>query len=377
MDEELLNDWKKLRLTDEEEVVLGGDYVETVTDDTKKQIQLTLVGKLWAVKPYNLEAMKRTLTNVWRLKEKFAVRVVETNLFVFQFFGIEDKERVMEGRPWFFDEKLLLLQEVQGDEQPSEITFKNTPMWVRLMDVPFNKRLVAVMYDVGEFLGGFMEMDESDPIGWGECMRIKILVDINKPLRRGLFLAMGQKKSRWIDIKMVFQYGPWLRASPKKRSKTEAGEREIERAWVDRLRSTCNATKKASYNDPEVIKLGPVSAARRLIFPSANKKGNVTKEWPAQSREAKVMRVRKGEGEMVVLRTIRLRRGEGDDAVEEERVTVNKKEGQAGEEKEGDMEKKEEISVGEGEVELLMTETIFKAVQEVKVNDLTEGNAEV
>ncbi|XP_021731508.1 uncharacterized protein LOC110698396 [Chenopodium quinoa] len=188
MGDDLVKDWEKLRLTDEEGVVLGGDCIEIVSDDTKAKINLTLVGKLGTVKPYNLEAMKRTLANVWRLKEKFAIRVVETNLFVFQFFCEDDKDRVLE--------------EVIGDEQASEIVFKQTPMWVRLLDVPLNKRSLEVMYDVGEFWGGgVIEVDDSDPLGWNDCMHIKVLVDINKPLRRGLFLATGQNKSRWVDIK--------------------------------------------------------------------------------------------------------------------------------------------------------------------------------
>uniref|UniRef100_A0A803MP90 DUF4283 domain-containing protein n=2 Tax=Chenopodium quinoa TaxID=63459 RepID=A0A803MP90_CHEQI len=80
------------------------------------------------------------------------------------------------------------------------MVFKQTPMWVRLLDVPLKKRSLEVMYDVGEFLGGFIEADESDPLGWRDSLRIKILVDINKPLRRGLFLAMGKNQSRWVDI---------------------------------------------------------------------------------------------------------------------------------------------------------------------------------
>uniref|UniRef100_A0A803KPE0 Zinc knuckle CX2CX4HX4C domain-containing protein n=1 Tax=Chenopodium quinoa TaxID=63459 RepID=A0A803KPE0_CHEQI len=130
------------------------------------------------------------------------------------------------------------------------------------------------MYDVGEFLGGFIKLDDSDPLGWGECMRIKVLVDINKPFRSGLFLASGQNQSRWIDLKyerladfcffcgrldhtekecqykeqakegdtkMAYQYGPWLRASPRKRIRVDMAERDFEKAWLDKLRlSTAN-----------------------------------------------------------------------------------------------------------------------------------------
>uniref|UniRef100_A0A803MV72 Zinc knuckle CX2CX4HX4C domain-containing protein n=1 Tax=Chenopodium quinoa TaxID=63459 RepID=A0A803MV72_CHEQI len=305
MVEELVKDWEKLRLTDEEGVVLGGDYIEHVSEDMKAKINLTLVGKLWTVKPYNLEAMKRTLMNVWRLKEKFAIMVVETNLFVFQFFCEDDKDQ--------------------------------TPMWVRLIDVPLNKRSVAVMYDVGEFLGGFIEADETDPLGWNDCLRIKVLVDINKPLRRGLFLAMGQNKPRWVDIKyetladfcffygrlehtekecqfkeqakeedekMVFQYGLWLRASPKKKPKIDNADRETEKIWMERLKKSGVSKKTPTYNDPNVIKLGSVGAARKLAFNSPKNDDIKERKAPLRNREAELCAVWDNKGEKLVFRSM-------------------------------------------------------------------------
>lgn len=90
MESELVEEWGKLRLTEEESAVIGGDF-ENNDEDVDDQIALTMVGKMNTIKPYNVDAMKRTLLNVWRTKEHVAVRMVEMNLFVFQFFCIEDK----------------------------------------------------------------------------------------------------------------------------------------------------------------------------------------------------------------------------------------------------------------------------------------------
>uniref|UniRef100_A0A803LW54 Zinc knuckle CX2CX4HX4C domain-containing protein n=1 Tax=Chenopodium quinoa TaxID=63459 RepID=A0A803LW54_CHEQI len=114
-------------------------------------------------------------------------------------------------------------------------------------------------------IGGFVEADESDPLGCNDCLRIKVLVDVNKPLRRGLFLAMGQNKPRWVDVKyerlaefcffcgrldhtekecqfkeqakgvvdkMVYQYGPWLRASPKRKTRIDTVVREAKQRKI-------------------------------------------------------------------------------------------------------------------------------------------------
>uniref|UniRef100_A0A803MXG6 DUF4283 domain-containing protein n=1 Tax=Chenopodium quinoa TaxID=63459 RepID=A0A803MXG6_CHEQI len=158
-------------------------------EESTAQLKLSLVGKLCTIKPYNSEALKRTLQSIWKLKEGVAIRFVDTNLFVLQFFCEGDKDRVIEESPWFFDDKILLMKQLQGDEHPSKIVFTHTPMWVRLLDMSFNKRNAATMYDVGELLGGFVKLDEDDPLGLSEFVRMKILVDIRKPLRRGLMLA--------------------------------------------------------------------------------------------------------------------------------------------------------------------------------------------
>lgn len=42
----------------------------------------------------------------------------------------------MEGRPWCFDNTLLFLDEILGDEQPSKVTLIFSPFWVRIDDLP-------------------------------------------------------------------------------------------------------------------------------------------------------------------------------------------------------------------------------------------------
>uniref|UniRef100_A0A803LGQ4 CCHC-type domain-containing protein n=1 Tax=Chenopodium quinoa TaxID=63459 RepID=A0A803LGQ4_CHEQI len=65
---------------------------------------------------------------------------------------------------------------------------------------------------------------------------------------------------------IVFQYGPFLSASPH-RPKWSAVEREKEKRWVDSLAKR-GRVQKSNYNDPSEIRLGPPGAARKLLFSS-------------------------------------------------------------------------------------------------------------
>uniref|UniRef100_A0A803KRS5 DUF4283 domain-containing protein n=1 Tax=Chenopodium quinoa TaxID=63459 RepID=A0A803KRS5_CHEQI len=299
MAEDLLSDFEKIKLNEEESKVIGDQSVELEDEGTKNQIALSMVGKLLTSKPFNAEAMKRTLKSVWRLHDKVVIKTVEMNLFVFQFFREKDKEKVLDGCPWFFDGKLLVLKEVNGEEQPSEVTFNHTPLWIRLLDVPFSKRNRKTLTEIGDFLGTFLETDDTEPLGWGEFMRVKVMIDIEKPLRRGLFLAVGAATSKWVPIKyerleefclfcgrldhtesgcvykeearkaefeIVYQYGPWLRASPRRLPRNLEAEIEKEKRWKEELYSM-KKKRTPSYHDPEAVKLGPPGVACKLSFP--------------------------------------------------------------------------------------------------------------
>uniref|UniRef100_A0A803MT30 CCHC-type domain-containing protein n=1 Tax=Chenopodium quinoa TaxID=63459 RepID=A0A803MT30_CHEQI len=284
-------------MTEDENKIVGENFEGTDEENTKAKISLTLVGKLLTVRPYNVEAMKRTLVNVWRVKDNVAIRMVETNLFVFQFFCEDDKIKVMEGYRWFFDKKLLLLTKIMGDEQPSTVCFSSSPFWVRIGDVPFNKRNLDFAFEIGEHLGGFLEFDDSDPLGWEAFLRIKIMVDINKPLRRGLKVANGSSSPIWCGMQyerlaefcyycgrlnhtdvecqfveedvvtkgVVYEYGPWLGASPKKQARGSLFDRERERSWLSKIKDA-SKPRLPGYFDPKAVSKGPPAAARKLTF---------------------------------------------------------------------------------------------------------------
>lgn len=66
------------------------------------------------------------------------------------------KSKVMDGCPWSFDNKMLLLKEITGDEQPSKVTFTKCQFRIRLSGVPFSLRNAAFAHVVGECLGGVL-----------------------------------------------------------------------------------------------------------------------------------------------------------------------------------------------------------------------------
>lgn len=79
------------------------------------------------MRSYNFDAMKRTLNQIWTISTNALFRPIENGLFVVQFVNPRDKMKVMAGRPWTFDQNLVILNEIEGNAQPSSIALNQSP----------------------------------------------------------------------------------------------------------------------------------------------------------------------------------------------------------------------------------------------------------
>jgi len=50
--------------------------------------------------------------------------------------------------PWAFDGSILLLKQMNGDEQPSEMEFTTARFWVKICDLPMKKTMAKYVTDV-------------------------------------------------------------------------------------------------------------------------------------------------------------------------------------------------------------------------------------
>uniref|UniRef100_A0A803MX09 DUF4283 domain-containing protein n=1 Tax=Chenopodium quinoa TaxID=63459 RepID=A0A803MX09_CHEQI len=172
--------------------------------------------------------------------------------------------------------KFSIDHDISGNKQPSEVSFTRSPFWIHLEDVPFNRRKAFVANEVGESLGGFIEYDASDPLGYEKVMRIKVLLDIEKPLRRGLRIATGPSSSKWIGINRVTD-----------------SERIREANLLQNLKEK-KLTLRPTYDDPCAIKLGPPGVAKMLLFETPEKLGQGGFSQSGEAAEWAEKRAEKG-----------------------------------------------------------------------------------
>ncbi|KAL2895815.1 Speract receptor [Bienertia sinuspersici] len=101
MVDELSDKWKKTSLIDaEEEALVWDDEPDGLMDEL---VAHSLALKLITESPFNSEALKNIMKNLWKLTKGLVAREIKNNIFIFQFFSKLDREKVMDQGTWSFD----------------------------------------------------------------------------------------------------------------------------------------------------------------------------------------------------------------------------------------------------------------------------------
>lgn len=151
--------------------------------------------------PFNTRAFKQSIVDALRLKRPVEVQVLGKNLFFFTFPTKRDMENILSSGPWNFDHNVVVLKRITGSEQPSEITLDSTSLWARIYDLPLRLRTDNMVARLGDMMGVFEEADTRDYNRLGKFMRVKVSIDLKKPVRRGTVVRFQGN-----DLKVFFRY---------------------------------------------------------------------------------------------------------------------------------------------------------------------------
>ncbi|XP_042944656.1 uncharacterized protein LOC122278541 [Carya illinoinensis] len=190
--------WGHLSLTEEEEVIIE------VENDSEIEIQWkgerSLIGKVCSERYVGKKVIGNTMARIWRISKRAVFQEVERNTFVVTFATHADKERVLEGKPWLFDNVLFILVPYDGVMQPGRIAFDYETFWIQIHNLPLGCMSMEWGKRIGDSVGRCMEVDvESDGVGWGKCLRVKVAMPLCKAIARGRFINVQGEKI-WINF---------------------------------------------------------------------------------------------------------------------------------------------------------------------------------
>jgi hypothetical protein len=244
MAEDLSNLWRSFSLSEGESLEV--EVSEQEMNGLVSRGSSCLVGKLIADRTVGKDTIKATLLRGWRPSGNIVFKVLGANLFLIDFEHVWDKAEVLHGRPWVFEGNLFSVEDFNGSIAPAKMEFNKAFFWVRMFHLPLGCMSEAMGVKLGSSVGLVegVETDE-DGIGWGEYLRVRICLDISKPLVRGRVLKLNGEIS-WVAFQYEqlprfcfqcgiichgeggcivrrrnfqgahegVQFGPWLRVSP-------------------------------------------------------------------------------------------------------------------------------------------------------------------
>ncbi|TXG73549.1 hypothetical protein EZV62_002128 [Acer yangbiense] len=105
--------------------------------------------------------------------------------------GKKDRNRVWQRGPWHFGNSLIALEKPVGSGNISKLGFNKADFWIQIHEVPImcmNRRIARWLADQ---LGEVVEISSESRECWGKYMRVKVRIDIWKPLKRWLRFKPG------------------------------------------------------------------------------------------------------------------------------------------------------------------------------------------
>ncbi|XP_042954547.1 uncharacterized protein At4g02000-like [Carya illinoinensis] len=195
---ELEDLWENLKLTEEEcsEIDLGEMDAKIRVEGSR-----SLIGKVWVDRQIGKDIVEKTMARVWRLSKPAIFKDLGSNSFVISFATHVDKERVMDGRLWLFDNQLFTLKLFDGMSKPQEVNFESEVFWIQMLNLPLGIMNEDCGRKIGSSVGRVVDVDvPEDGIGWGRSLRVRIEVPLRQAVARGRTVNVEGNKV-WVKFK--------------------------------------------------------------------------------------------------------------------------------------------------------------------------------
>ncbi|XP_074352492.1 uncharacterized protein LOC141691621 [Apium graveolens] len=160
-------------------------FFEEGLEEVSNRFDLCVVGRFLTKKNINVRAMKSKLADVWRPARGINIKELKPGVFLFKFFHEDDMAWVLNGGPWSFDGAMLALGTVPQGEDPVSVPLNEIKVWIQLHGLPAGFMTESVGRKLGNFFGSFLLYDPNNDMSiWRESMRLRIVIDVRKPLKR-------------------------------------------------------------------------------------------------------------------------------------------------------------------------------------------------
>ncbi|CAH9104021.1 unnamed protein product [Cuscuta europaea] len=155
--ESVVDKYIQMALEEEEQELDLNDTEASEGPKEENRPGFPVVGVLLTDRKVRFTAIKEMVSSLWRPGKGLSIKEVGEKRYLFTFYHRLDMNRVLDGGPWQFEKKLLLLNEVKPDDIPHKIVLNEADFWVQVHNVPYSLVNLGTTRKVGNFIGKFMK----------------------------------------------------------------------------------------------------------------------------------------------------------------------------------------------------------------------------
>ena len=192
--EDLTKSWSCLTLSENE----GSGLRLT---EEQAELEHILAVKFLTKRALNIDAIAKTFTPLWRAKNGFKIQKEGDHVVLFTFDDKSELEKIVAAEPWSFDKHIMVLQNYDKKVDLTEMEFKWVTFWAQVYDIPIRFRNKRVAERICEAIGKVnVRFDDNESKG-DAFIRIRVTIDISKPLCRGRVISLDSVKELWVPFK--------------------------------------------------------------------------------------------------------------------------------------------------------------------------------
>ncbi|KAK3013668.1 hypothetical protein RJ639_008539 [Escallonia herrerae] len=177
------------------ELEIDPRFPETLTS-------LTIVGRVISDKPLNKAVVRNILSKAWFSPSGIKIKE-QDNRLLFTFQNENDYHKVLNNRPWTVMGSHLAIREWPPDVALQEVNLTTSPFWVRVYGLPPNRMTSNNAVTIGKQIGGLVQIERSrnGNIRESGFMRLRVEIELEKPLPKGFALKREGKEDTWIQFR--------------------------------------------------------------------------------------------------------------------------------------------------------------------------------
>ncbi|KAF4374776.1 hypothetical protein F8388_020297 [Cannabis sativa] len=158
--EELEHRWDTICLEEEEE---SEEILEDEGDGNPEfDVRWSLVGKLLTGRISDYKVFQNMIADLWKPSKGMTVKILEQNRFLFQFYHEIDIQRVINGSPWTFDRKHLILKRLKAGDNLKMVELDTIDMWVQIHDLQSGFKTEQAVQKAGNYIVTFLSSDPNN-----------------------------------------------------------------------------------------------------------------------------------------------------------------------------------------------------------------------